>query len=91
MERMQLADARSGLALREAVFLARDQRLTTEIIEDGVVIAVIGPAQSAEPGQAARDQAPDAIEQGIAAASRLNAQLGLELTRVRDLVAQQRR
>jgi hypothetical protein len=90
MERMQLADARSGLALREAVFLARDQRLTTEIIEDGVVIAVIGPAQSTEPGQAAHGPAPDAVEQGIASASRLSAQLGLELTRVRDLVAQQR-
>lgn len=89
MERMELADARSGPALQEAVRLARDKQRTTEIIEDGMVIAVIIPAQSAEPGQA-RGQAPDEIEQGIASASRLSAQLGLELSRVRDLVAQQR-
>jgi hypothetical protein len=90
MERMELADARSGPALQEAVRLARDKQRTTEIIEDGMVIAVISPAQSAEPGHAARGQAPDEIEQGIASASRLSAELGLELTRVRDLVAQQR-
>jgi hypothetical protein len=90
MGRMELADARSGPALQTAVQLARDQRRTTEIIEDGVVIAIISPAPGTAPGQTLRGRAPDEIEQGIAAAARLSAELGLELTRVRDLVAQQR-
>jgi hypothetical protein len=82
---MWLVDAGDAESIREAAHAARDLQRKTDIIEDGSVIAAIVPV----PAPPAQDT-PDEIEQGIATASRLSAELGLELSRIRDLVSQQR-